>query len=240
MEKDNSPIQLKFYELQFPFENKVFFYNKSHVYKGHKIFLAVYMATEHQAFEPLMQGIRQAALSFFSSFFSNQPHVLQNEGTRLLALIESAAFLKMISSSNATILSAEIANLLATIAETSAVSRINLDKEFFGVPAVQDQPLPTFIQRDIKDNKGHYPLSPIIPQKKALFLKDTSSAIPSDRTTKIISFLKEKGPVSIRDIRSVIKDISEKTIQRELAQLVNQGLVTRTGERRWSTYALKS
>ncbi|HEX2792622.1 MAG TPA: hypothetical protein VHO23_02810 [Candidatus Paceibacterota bacterium] len=67
-------------------------------------------------------------------------------------------------------------------------------------------------------------------------MSDTSGR--NARRDAIISVLKEKGPSYIKDISTVIRDVSEKTIQRELAALVSAGTVTREGERRWTTYAL--
>lgn len=61
---------------------------------------------------------------------------------------------------------------------------------------------------------------------------------PSERQEAIISILRSKGPSYIKDISTVIRDVSEKTIQRELQALVERGTVTRSGERRWTTYAL--
>jgi predicted HTH transcriptional regulator len=46
----------------------------------------------------------------------------------------------------------------------------------------------------------------------------------------------ENKAVSIKDIRTAITGCSEKTIQRELANLISQGLIKREGERRWSVY----
>lgn len=60
----------------------------------------------------------------------------------------------------------------------------------------------------------------------------------SSRREAIISVLRTKGPSYIKDLSTVIRDVSEKTIQRELAALVSEGVVTRTGERRWTTYTL--
>jgi hypothetical protein len=59
-----------------------------------------------------------------------------------------------------------------------------------------------------------------------------------DRREAILSILRSKGPSYIKDISTVIRDVSEKTIQRELQSLVESGEVTRTGERRWTTYAI--
>ena len=60
----------------------------------------------------------------------------------------------------------------------------------------------------------------------------------SAREDSVIAIVKEKGNVTIRDISSVIKDCSEKTLQRTLLALVEKGTLTKEGERRWSTYRL--
>lgn len=58
------------------------------------------------------------------------------------------------------------------------------------------------------------------------------------RKDAILSVLKSKGPSYIKDISTIIRDVSEKTIQRELQALVLEGRVRKSGERRWTTYAL--
>ncbi len=40
----------------------------------------------------------------------------------------------------------------------------------------------------------------------------------------------------IKDVSTVIRNVSEKTIQRELMALIDAGVVRKEGERRWSTY----
>jgi len=66
----------------------------------------------------------------------------------------------------------------------------------------------------------------------------SDTAERSSRKETIMAVLKEKGPSYIKDISTVIRDVSEKTIQRELQNLVSDGRVERSGERRWTTYAL--
>jgi DNA-binding transcriptional ArsR family regulator len=53
-----------------------------------------------------------------------------------------------------------------------------------------------------------------------------------------MSVIQSKGKVSIKDISTLIRGVSEKTIQRELAALIEAGIVEKQGERRWSTYSL--
>jgi hypothetical protein len=60
----------------------------------------------------------------------------------------------------------------------------------------------------------------------------------SNRREIVLSVIRDKQPVSIKDISTVIRDVSEKTIQRELISLIAEGAVHKAGERRWSTYSL--
>lgn len=59
------------------------------------------------------------------------------------------------------------------------------------------------------------------------------------RQEAIIKILKDKDSSVIKDISTRIKDYSEKTIQRELNFLVDMGLVSKSGERRWTRYTAR-
>ena len=59
-----------------------------------------------------------------------------------------------------------------------------------------------------------------------------------DRREAILSIIRNKKKVNIKDISTLIHTVSEKTIQRELLSLITEGVVVKEGERRWSTYAL--
>jgi len=69
-------------------------------------------------------------------------------------------------------------------------------------------------------------------------IKDTRSRPKGqeERMSLILEFVKKNKGVSIKEIAGVVRGCSEKTIQRELATLVRQGLIERRGERRWSLY----
>ncbi|MCX6786820.1 MAG: DeoR family transcriptional regulator [Candidatus Kaiserbacteria bacterium] len=67
-------------------------------------------------------------------------------------------------------------------------------------------------------------------------IKDTEKI--KDRRETILSVIKNKQKANIKDISTLIRGVSEKTIQRELSALVDQGVVLKQGERRWSTYSL--
>ncbi len=79
--------------------------------------------------------------------------------------------------------------------------------------------------RNSSENKGQYYKG----QKEVK--KDKSG-----RREAILSILKSKGPSYIKDLSTMIREVSEKTIQRELQALVLEGRVSKSGERRWTTY----
>lgn len=58
------------------------------------------------------------------------------------------------------------------------------------------------------------------------------------RQEVIISLLKKKQGLNIKDFSVVISGCSEKTIQRELTDMVGTGVLRKEGERRWSKYFL--
>ncbi|MBU6214846.1 DeoR family transcriptional regulator [Patescibacteria group bacterium] len=60
----------------------------------------------------------------------------------------------------------------------------------------------------------------------------------SERREAILSVIKNKRQVRIKDISAHIRNVSEKTIQRELLTLIELGVVKKEGERRWSVYSL--
>lgn len=59
-----------------------------------------------------------------------------------------------------------------------------------------------------------------------------------DRRERIKTILEAKGEASIKDISDIISDVSEKTIQRELNAMIEDNIVKRQGERRWSKYSI--
>jgi len=71
-------------------------------------------------------------------------------------------------------------------------------------------------------------------------IKAVSDSVVTGRKDAVLSVIKDKGRVGIKDISVIIRGVSEKTIQRELASLIAAGTVRKEGERRWSTYSLAS
>lgn len=78
-------------------------------------------------------------------------------------------------------------------------------------------------------------------QKSIEPIKDTATdnAKKVDRKIAILEVLKNRSNLTVKDVAQVVTGCSEKTIQRELIELVEKGVVKREGERRWSRYSLR-
>lgn len=63
--------------------------------------------------------------------------------------------------------------------------------------------------------------------------------VKDNRRKEIMDTIKRQGIVSgvtIKDITKLFTDVSEKTIQRELTEMLQKGQIKKTGEKRWSRY----
>lgn len=80
----------------------------------------------------------------------------------------------------------------------------------------------------------------VLDKKESSVIKDIPAIIPkkNNRQETILNLLKTRSNLTIKDVAQVVTDCSEKTIQRELINMVEKGLVKREGERRWSRYSL--
>lgn len=158
---------------------------------------------------------------------------LGRELLTLMSLLSLARTGGMLSAMNVQVITTEVRNLLAD------VTSYDEQKVSF-----EDLPSLASLQKAAPKTREETPLA----SRTEVRSKDTGAATQdkghieekkkSDRAEAIISILKTKSGVSIKDISLLIRDVSEKTIQRELQTLVSQGLVYREGDRRWTTYTL--
>ncbi len=68
--------------------------------------------------------------------------------------------------------------------------------------------------------------------------QETIGGVSISRGEQIYAIIKDKGEVSIKDISSMLTNVSEKTIQRDLMTLIEKGQIVKDGERRWSRYKI--
>lgn len=145
------------------------------------------------------------------------------------------------SEMNSSLLQKEILKIHETLAEVISKykTKHTIDPLFFSpvdldirhyknsIPSFRNTPATIKDNYHKRQDKGH--IKDINPLEQPL--KD-------DRRQAILKLLSERSNLSIKDFATVIPSYSEKTIQRELLSLVEDGVVKKVGERRWSTYSL--
>jgi hypothetical protein len=180
----------------------------------------------------------------------------------LISLLSLAVVSGLISRNNGMIITQEIELLLASFQESvdgsTARAGFILSQEFFAADPELQQHLhgglskgqPNFLLdkaaglfnekipfpkkgQESKTNLGKN--TPENNDSSAENIKDKKDT----RQMKILTLLRAKSNLSIKDFASVIPECSEKTIQRELLELVEKGVIKKEGERRWSTYSLR-
>ncbi len=75
-------------------------------------------------------------------------------------------------------------------------------------------------------------------ERTHLSVKPISGEDKKERRDAIMKTIRSKGQVTIRDISKNIRGCSEKTIQRDLQELIQHGVLIREGEKRWAVYKL--
>jgi len=182
--------------------------------------------------------------------------------SEVTVLFDIAESTKMMSKMNHKIITSELkklAEFLVTSSTNYSSAKIAFEPNLFDgnynyIPDQNFQTLPqvqslnttqTEFIKDIKDIVKGQELVKSEDVKKsekekiAITKTNVSEKIVKDknnRTDIILSMLKSGVKLTIKDFAQNIKDCSEKTIQRELLNLVSKGVLKKEGERRWSKY----
>jgi hypothetical protein len=177
----------------------------------------------------------------------------------LISLLNLAIVAGLISKNNGGIIMEEIQSLLTTFQEslTPDIPRPGsvLSHDFFAMDPELQQHLNAGFNKGqlnfLSDKAAEMfndkiPFPKAEPAPKALVAKnkpENNEEMVKDkkdlRQGRILTLLRAQSHLSIKDFAAVIPDCSEKTIQRELSELVEKGVIVKEGERRWSTYSLK-
>jgi hypothetical protein len=210
--------------------------------------------------EPMKWELRDRGMDLLTSSFTasstmpgDKNAVIQSLFTAALetmSLLNVARISNLITEMNHTLLIREIDNVVAMLRDRLAQNAENagyiLSESFFKTPDLFSS---GFRSAD-RAGSGVTGMGSIL-KSDAQFSKNQASTRSAQghkdsegkklkRQSNIIALLKGQSGLTRKDFARVIKDCSEKTIQRELLDLIEKGLVTKEGERRWSKYSLKT
>ena len=141
-------------------------------------------------------------------------------------------------------------------ATPTAVTQVWTDKKVFSPPPQAPHVAPTAVVSVAvapRDNgQGHVVATPTSVQNfqmkevkesqpvVANVVREKNEGGRDDRRKIILTLIKEKPALTVKDIVKSIPSVSEKTIQRELLAMVSENVLIKRGERRWSTYSLRN
>lgn len=232
--------------------------------KSEKLATAVHMLTDFfDDKESLKWRLREESVSFLSfvnSFVHNPTARISTGGIEVrlqgvLSLLELGRNTHLISPMNFSILREEYRSIAGAlymgIESKGGSSDFEFPERFFSgeighSPMVRGDKTGDnnflkdkniSVKEEIKDTTENVRFSP----KTDDLYGDYSNAYKKGfRRESILKILRTKGEITIKDIAYLVRGVSEKTIQRELISLINEGVVRREGKRRWSRYVLKS
>jgi hypothetical protein len=228
--------------------------------KANKLITALFMVTDiMDKDEPLRHKLRQIGTEILSDVYSNSNRVVLKV-SEILSFLDIASTLGMISDMNKNILSKEFNLLKNSFGQMDSIWLEN----FIGKDAIgQEEYIPKIAsyQTNLGVQKGSTlmkALSNVGVSHKREFskpeVKERSEAfdiVKKERREEILNIIKsnknsgiENGS-TITDIRTgakisfkghLITNSSEKTLQRELASMVKDNVLKKSGEKRWSRY----
>ena len=233
--------------------------------KTEKIATAIYMVTDFiSESEPLRIQLRTLSLSLVSgtrklSSRSSEPHyAFADEVCRtvddVIVYLNLATTIGMVSEMNGKILNAELSKIGDEIRKNYGEKKVSVTTHpgyanIILTPAMfevkESEKLLTDFPKGQQLNKGQTVSDTVLYEKKSVpaeidepLPKKTDIGTKIARRNDVLNIVRSKGKVSIKDISLIIKETSEKTIQRELLNLVREGALVKEGEKRWSLYRI--
>lgn len=223
--------------------------------RAERIIAALHLLTAHlPEGEPLRKEIRERSIRLLPEILdlrdemraagSQKVRVVEATVRHLISLMRMLAVASFVSTQNAEVMTDaldEIGNFLSVSLRTSLSDSARFTKEElldvreYKKKNIKDSSFSS--DTDISSNEGRPNNDLENSVGQSYVVRETSNSARSERISEV---LRTQGELGIRDIVSTLPEYSEKMIQRELAKLVGQGKVKKTGFKRWSKYSIVS
>lgn len=189
--------------------------------KGQKIVAALYLVTQHLSDnDPFKTKIRSLAVLLIDSRTQNTTKELVEN---IQGMLNVSSLANIISQRNVAMLNGALNEYLIGFHDSGDISKLF---DNLGQKDISDK---------INQNKDNMSF---IDTKMSDITKNTQAiqSVKSKRQNEILKFVNKNKSVGIKDISAIFPDVSEKTVQREISSLVDKGLITKRGNKRWSIY----
>lgn len=213
--------------------------------KTERLSIAIHILTSHLSDrEPLREELRRSSLRLVTdtralteSLYGEaiDPEHLAVLVDDVISGLYVARGAKLISEANGQVLEREYLELRKYFSQDRLTRSELIDVSSLSVPSKPTSYTPS---HDIdstpapagdKNPKGHQ-----LIDKKVMSVNTSTFA---SRKETILGIVKPGNVYSLGDVAAALPQVSEKTVQRDLLSLVEQGVLKKTGERRWSRYS---
>ena len=218
--------------------------------------------------EPLRVELRTLAISLLSktrrlSTKATEPDYaivddISHGSESIISFINLAVTIGLVSSMNGNILKKELEKNVKELVSLYSDKRVSitthpgyaniiLSEDMFNISEKEEVKKIDFNKGQEKNNPENSNNVLYNRQEKSDVNKENNATMSSKTSTlgikiarrnDVLNIVQVKGQVSVKDIVLMLKDVGEKTVQRELHSLVSEGVLRKEGEKRWSVYKL--
>jgi len=197
-----------------------------------KVASAIYLITSFFADrEPLKWKLRSLSTDLLADEVKDKFQVVR----ALSNLFTVAKNVGIVSDANCGIIHQELSKIEGELAKPASLAIEAVNKPVLPVKDEVVKPAPVVAPKE--DVRDIAPVAEIV-EKPSLREFGAVSVKKNNRQSIIIGILKRKKEIMIKDVSPLINGCSEKTIQRELLEMVSTGLLRKSGEKRWTKYTL--
>ncbi len=227
--------------------------------KTERLVFATYLVTNHiPTGESLCEELRDNTRSLLL-LIAHSDNLFRNKETLSPALLQIRIILSfidllfvsnLISDINTNVLKrayVDFASFLSSSVGSEHAETTNLHGIFDEI-AQKDTVVPVVLRDSLKrneekrsDGERSIPRTPAVVSKNKKKTRNTSiksRAISTNRRVVILDMVAKSGKVTVKEVAKQIPDTSPKTLQRELMNLVSEGVLKKEGNKRWTVYTL--
>lgn len=218
-----------------------------------RISIAVHLLTNHiDSEEPVRTASRTAAVGLLTDVLNIRDDMRSPTSVSMATLLGRVRYLisivrLMVSSgfvstpNGTTVVEAldDLGNFLVASQRSAISENVTLSKDDLVDVRMNYSPrVSTKSLKDMSDIKDVKDTSANRSEKDMSQNAHKTQSSESVRVQSILEVLRAGGSLGIKDIAANMPEYSEKMIQRELLDLVSRRLISKTGSKRWSRYAL--
>jgi hypothetical protein len=235
-----------------------------YVQKIGKIVAAIYLVTDvMEAQLPLTTSLRGQSLELMNEGYRilTGEHISSDDLARftvrieqVMTLVEIGSISHHVTPMNADIIRSELAKVRELLLE-DIVSLRNRERESgarilaiphaaIGADLMKDRSFDELVNRhESKRHQNDIKTTLTTQNDITKSINDIKTTLPTeavyiDRQKEILNALRTRKLSTMADIKLMVTRYSDKTIQRDIASLVEMGLVKREGNKRWAVYSV--